>query len=202
MKWTSPRPSASHQQTLSSSQTSVAGPRGRRTGLPRQTVMKSCQVRACYRGGRPERLQCSRRARHSVRESPKRVVHLRGGQQAGHRRGTELGPNPTLIRTSYYMGPVTALIRRRASPAIFWEHRRDKGPVDGTPFSALPPSRAIGTRPPPVLASRPPRYSTKIRWRESFAVLRQATDIDRPASRAVRPVRADQRLQRRAVRRS
>src|SRR5262249_59062388 len=35
--------------------------------------------------------------RHSMRESPKRVVHLRGGQQAGHRRGTELGPNPTLI---------------------------------------------------------------------------------------------------------
>ena len=27
---------------------------GRRTGLPRQTVMKSWQVRAGYRGGRPE----------------------------------------------------------------------------------------------------------------------------------------------------
>ena len=39
---------------------------GRRTGLPRQTVMKSCQVRACYHGGRPEWPQCSWRARHGA----------------------------------------------------------------------------------------------------------------------------------------
>ena len=35
---------------------------GRRTGLPRQTVMKCCQVRACYHGGRPEWPQPSNRA--------------------------------------------------------------------------------------------------------------------------------------------
>ena len=39
---------------------------GRRTGLPRQTVMKSCQVRACYHGGRPEWPQCSWRASHGA----------------------------------------------------------------------------------------------------------------------------------------
>ena len=50
----------------------------------------SCQVTAYRHGGGPERLQCSRRARHSVRERPKRVVYLRGGQQAGPGLGTEL----------------------------------------------------------------------------------------------------------------
>src|SRR6266446_6453430 len=39
---------------------------GRRTGLPRQTVMKSWQVRAGYRGGRPEWPQCSWRASHGA----------------------------------------------------------------------------------------------------------------------------------------
>ena len=34
---------------------------GRRTGLPRQTVMKSCHVRACYHGGRPQWPQPSSR---------------------------------------------------------------------------------------------------------------------------------------------
>ncbi len=34
----------------------------------------SCQVTAYRHGGEPERLRCSRRAHHSVRERPKRVV--------------------------------------------------------------------------------------------------------------------------------
>ena len=50
----------------------------------------SCQVTAYRHGGEPERLRCSRRAHHSVRERPKRVVSLRGGQQAGPGLGTEL----------------------------------------------------------------------------------------------------------------
>src|SRR5262249_15366359 len=50
---------------------------GRRTGLTLQTVVESCHVIAYRHGSEPERLRCSWRAHHSVRERPRRAARIK-----------------------------------------------------------------------------------------------------------------------------